>query len=65
MVIRDGPEPAPPPRFAPGLAAAPDWHNARAQLILDLNERLEDMPPEAREALIRRIGELVAGAKET
>jgi metallo-beta-lactamase family protein len=57
--------PAPPPRIAPGLAAAPDWHNARAQLILDLNERLEDMPPEAREALIRRIGELVAGAKET
>jgi len=57
--------PAPPPRIAPGLAAAPDWHNARAQLILDLNERLEGMSPEAREALIRRIGELVAGAGET
>jgi len=58
-------EPAPPPRIAPGLAAAPDWHNARAQMILDLNERLEGMSPEARESLIRRIGELVAGAEET
>ena len=58
-------EPAPPPRITPGLAAAPDWHNARAQMILDLNERLEGMSPEARESLIRRIGELVAGAEET
>ena len=58
-------EAAPPPRIPPGLAAAPDWHNARAQLILDLNERLEGMSPDARESLIRRIGELVAGAEET
>ena len=58
-------EAAPPPRIPPGLAAAPDWHNARAQLILDLNERLEGMSPDARESLIRRIGDLVAGAEET
>jgi len=57
--------PAPPPRIAPGLAAAPDWHNARAQLILDLNERLEGMAPEAREALIRRIADLIVTVKET
>jgi hypothetical protein len=57
--------PAPTPRIAAGLAAVPDWHNARAQLILDLNDRLEGLPPGARESLIRRIGELVAGAEET
>lgn len=56
---------APRPRIRPGLAAAPDWHNARAQLILDLNERLEGLTPEARDALIRRVGELVAAAQET
>jgi metallo-beta-lactamase family protein len=56
--------PAPMPRIPPGTAASSDWHNARAQLILDLNERLEGLSPEARDALIQRIGGLLARAQE-
>ena len=58
-------QPAPAPRIPPGTAASPDWHNARAQLILDLNERLEGLSPEARDVLIQRIGGLLASARET
>lgn len=58
-------QPTPAPRIPPGTAASPDWHNARAQLILDLNERLEGLSPEARDALIQRIGGLLASAQES
>lgn len=40
-------------RIPPQAAARPDWHNARARLLLDLNARLEALPDDAaREALI-------------
>lgn len=35
------------PRLAPGRAATLDWHNARADLLGRLNDRLEDAPDDA------------------
>jgi metallo-beta-lactamase family protein len=45
--------PAAAPRIPPGAASRLDWHNARARLLLNLNEALESAPDDAaREALI-------------
>jgi len=50
------------PRLAPGQAATLDWHNARADLLVRLNDRLENAPSEAErkrllEALERILGD--------
>ena len=43
-------------RIAPASAARPDWHNARARLMIDLNARLEALPSDAaREAMIESL----------
>ena len=48
--------PGPAPRIQPEATAALDWHNARAGLLLSLNEALEQAPDDAaREALIARL----------
>jgi len=48
--------PGAPARIAPHHAAALDWHNARARLIISLGEALEGAPDDAaREALIARL----------
>ncbi|WP_374571535.1 MBL fold metallo-hydrolase [Phenylobacterium sp.] len=45
-----------PARLAPRRAAAPDWHNARARLLMALSEALEAAPDDdAREALIAHL----------
>jgi metallo-beta-lactamase family protein len=49
------------PRILPAAATRPDWHNARAELIIDLNARLEALPSDAaREALIRDFSRALA-----
>jgi metallo-beta-lactamase family protein len=49
------------PRLAPTAASRPDWHNARARLMLDLNARLEALPSDAmREAMLERLSHAVA-----
>jgi len=54
-----------PPRLAPGTAARPDWHNARAALLLDLNERLEAAPDDtAREALLAKLAAALAAVDQ-
>jgi len=48
-------------RIRPGAAARPDWHNARARLMLDLNARLEALPSDAaREALLAALAQSVS-----
>jgi metallo-beta-lactamase family protein len=43
-------------RIAPDAAARADWHNARAQLLMALNQRLEAAPDDkAREQLINQL----------
>lgn len=43
-------------RLLPGTAARPDWHNARAKLMLELGARLEQLPTDAeRETLLARL----------
>ena len=45
-----------PPRLAPGRAASLDWHNERADLLSQINARLEDAPNEAeRQRLLRAL----------
>lgn len=45
-----------PARLLPGVAARPDWHNARARLLLDLDEALDRLEGDAeREALLARL----------
>ncbi len=45
-----------PARLAPDTAARGDWHNSRAQLLMDLDARLEALPDDrAREALLRQL----------
>jgi metallo-beta-lactamase family protein len=44
-----------PRRIAAGAAARPDWHNARAALLLALDARLEGLDDAARTALLRRL----------
>jgi metallo-beta-lactamase family protein len=54
---------ASPARLAAGSGARPDWHNARARLLLDLNTRLEALPDDAaREAMIANLTHSVDGA---
>ena len=51
-------------RILPSAAARPDWHNARARLILDLNARLEALPSDAaREAMIESLSRSVAAGR--
>jgi metallo-beta-lactamase family protein len=48
-------------RILSAAATRPDWHNARARLMLDLNARLEALPSDvAREALIETLSRSVA-----
>jgi metallo-beta-lactamase family protein len=50
-------------RILPAAAARPDWHNARARLMLDLNARLEALPSDAaREAFLESLAKSVAAA---
>jgi metallo-beta-lactamase family protein len=57
------PEPG-PARILPAAAARPDWHNARARLLLDLNARLEALPSDAaREALLAGLARSVAAGR--
>jgi metallo-beta-lactamase family protein len=45
-----------PPRISPRAVAVPDWHNARADLLMALNAALEAAPDDvAREALLRQL----------
>jgi metallo-beta-lactamase family protein len=49
-------------RLLPEVLARPDWHNARAKLLLDLNARLERLPDDAeREALLTRLSATLSG----
>jgi metallo-beta-lactamase family protein len=50
-------------RLVPAQAATPDWHNARARLLLDLNGRLEALPSDAeREALLAELAHVLGSA---
>lgn len=52
-------------RIAPGAAVRPDWHNARARLIVDLNAQLEALPSDAaREALLDAMAASLKGGRE-
>jgi metallo-beta-lactamase family protein len=48
-------QPAARPRIDAPAAAAEDWHNARARLLLDLDERLRQGDDAARERLLARL----------
>jgi metallo-beta-lactamase family protein len=49
-------------RIAPDAAARADWHNARAQLLMELNQRLEGAPDDkAREQLITQLAAALRG----
>jgi metallo-beta-lactamase family protein len=51
-------------RILPAAATRPDWHNARARLMLDLNARLEALPSDAaREAMIESLARSVAAGR--
>lgn len=51
-----------PARLLPSAATRPDWHNARARLLLDLNARLDALPSDAaREALLASLAGQLAG----
>lgn len=51
-------------RILPGQAARPDWHNARARLMIDLNARLEALPSDAaREAMLESLSRAVAAGR--
>jgi len=60
VLVAAGPES--PPRIAIEAAASLDWHNQRARLLMDLDDRLEGLDDEAREALLRRLASLVGAA---
>lgn len=48
-------------RLKPGAAARTDWHNARAQLLLELEAKLDALPSDAeREALLARLSKSLA-----
>jgi metallo-beta-lactamase family protein len=59
ILSKAGAAPQPgPARIGPTAASRPDWHNARARLVLDLNARLEALPDDAaREALLQRLSQ--------
>lgn len=45
-----------PARILPSAASRPDWHNARARLMIDLNAHLEALPSDAaREAMLESL----------
>lgn len=51
-------------RLAPAVAARPDWHNARARLLIGLNARLDALPSDAaREAMIEDLARSVAATR--
>ncbi|MFO1013064.1 MAG: MBL fold metallo-hydrolase [Caulobacteraceae bacterium] len=51
---------ASPRRLLAGAGARPDWHNARARLLLELNTKLESLPDDAaREAVIAALARAV------
>ncbi|WP_421937509.1 MBL fold metallo-hydrolase RNA specificity domain-containing protein [Phenylobacterium sp.] len=62
ILSKAGAAPSPgPARILPSAASRPDWHNARAQLMLDLNARLDALPSDAaREALLEGLARAVA-----
>lgn len=49
-------------RIAPEAPSQLDWHNARAALLIDLDERLERLDAPARLSLLRRLAREVRGA---
>jgi metallo-beta-lactamase family protein len=49
-------------RIRPEAAAAPDWHNARARLLLELNQRLDALPDDAARA--RLLADVAAALDE-
>jgi metallo-beta-lactamase family protein len=52
-------------RILPAAAARPDWHNARARLMLDLNARLDALPSDAaREALLETLSRSVGAGRD-
>jgi metallo-beta-lactamase family protein len=57
------PTPAPKPRLAAGAPSALDWHNARVELLGDLDAALESAPDDAaRERLLQNVrGTLARG----
>ena len=62
ILSKAGAAPSPgPARILPTAASRPDWHNARARLMLDLNARLDALPSDAaREALLESLARAVA-----
>ncbi|MEO8115342.1 MAG: MBL fold metallo-hydrolase [Phenylobacterium sp.] len=53
-------------RVAPDAAARADWHNARAQLLMTLNQRLETAPDDpARERLIAQLADVLNERERT
>ncbi len=53
-------------RIAPDAAGRADWHNARAQLLMELNQRLEAAGDDkARERLITQLAAVLGGASAT
>jgi metallo-beta-lactamase family protein len=51
-------------RILPASAARPDWHNARARLMIDLNAHLEALPSDAaREAMLERLSRTVTAGR--
>ena len=51
-------------RILAAAASRPDWHNARARLMIDLNARLEALPSDvAREAMLDSLAKSVAASR--
>ncbi len=53
-----------PQRIAPGAAARPDWHNARAAFLLDLDARLEGASSEEARRLIQSLSAALDAAPQ-
>jgi len=52
-----------PARILPAAVTRPDWHNARARLLLDLDARLDALPTDAaREDLVASLSRLLPTA---
>lgn len=51
-------------RIAPAAVARPDWHNARANLMLSLSQQLQDAPDDAaRDRLLANLQAVLAGGE--
>jgi metallo-beta-lactamase family protein len=64
VLASDGASPKGPGarRISPDAAARADWHNARAQLLMELNQQLEGAPDDkARERLITQLASALHG----